>query len=502
MGHYIKTPAIKKRPDAPDAPIIATKTGSGIPSHLEYETQVGLPTNAEIQIKRWQQIHPHESNFKTSPTWTFRLEKRDDSWIDISGIRLLLKLKITNNGVDLAENEDHHARVEKFWPHLLFSKVDFKVNTHQMPETSHYQYRTYLPRILSMATEDLPAAQADEGFYPTNTHHQVFDENADITKPLQADQDENTLTNTTHMFTKYKYSRFLEQNPGLVYAGSHGVLSGSKEYYFELPINLDICEQSVNVPPGIQLEFQFHRHKNPWLPLIGNHDAADGLRIDVTQCEMLIPWTNLKTETNEARIKAIMHNDMTAKMPIIKRRINIQPIGMGTTHEPKLQYDGLIPRRVVVGFIKNDYIHGDKEHSCFNFSHFNIEEFYLEVAGTQYPSYRTKYDFTGAKKDRVIRKVNARPYMDFMIDAIPNQIQKPYYDLKHWECDGPLWVFDLTADRNAANAMEYKSEPKMGAIIGHIRTTEGLENYSMVIMFEQDGLIELPINNTPPIVDL
>lgn len=516
--------AVKHALDDAPYPEVPNKKHQAEPIvHQEFYNQGVLPVSAEVHKVNFQEIPTTESDWARSTTWTFRIEKRDNQWFDISKARLFLTLKIQNcapgqQPANIATN-DCKAMVEKFWPHLMFSKVDLKINTHQLPETAHYQYRTFLPRIINMKEDDIEHAQWYEGFYPTNSHRLIFDEHSRANiGPYPGDND-TSIEALVHgqdaananipipgLDAKMAQETFEERTPGLSYAMN--CIIGSHSYSFLLPISIDLCEQPKMIPPNVDLEFQFHRNMNPWMCIRteANHADSNNWNIVVEDVKMHVNWAELVPEVHQKRMQEIHANNNTAKMSIMKRHVNIVSLHNGTNMRETIQHNGKVPRRVILGFIENERTLGTKTTSIFDFEPLQLQSFWLDIGGTTYPDQKFQYYFqanqTAEQRFRIKR--NMKPYENFKMDAIPIDHQKPYLSYKRWESECPILCVDTTADRNAANALHYKPAPKMSAIHAYIRTYAAIQNRNMcmVVMTEDDGVIEIPIDYTPPIVDV
>ena len=70
-------------------------------------------------------------------------------------------------------------------------------------------------------------------------------------------------------------------------------------------------------------------------------------------------------------------------------------------------YTNEVPRRVIIGFVKNKSFNGDNLSSPFSFNHFKIKSIELLANGRLYPQHPYSLDFDASKY--------ARAYNDMMV---------------------------------------------------------------------------------------
>ena len=61
------------------------------------------------------------------------------------------------------------------------------------------------------------------------------------------------------------------------------------------------------------------------------------------------------------------------------------PSGLSSANQPNI-INGLLPRQIVIGFVKADAMNGDYKLHPFNFYHFNCNFIALRVNGLQIPA--------------------------------------------------------------------------------------------------------------------
>ena len=181
-----------------------------------------------------------------------------------------------------------------------------------------------------------------------------------------------------------------------------------------------------------------------------------------------------------------MIGKVPAKYPI--RRISMSKVhitsGRKTVPTTPI-FEGQIPRRVIVGFVKSDTYFGDYKKSPFHFAHSNVQEISIHAGGQVYPREPLKMDFSNNHY--------TRPYL-FFFDALglgeenkSNSIG--YEEYKKAMC---LFAFDLTPVHCDANNWELIKE---GTTIVHCEFSESVPiNLEMIIYAEFDNVCMIDHN--------
>lgn len=114
---------------------------------------------------------------------------------------------------------------------------------------------------------------------------------------------------------------------------------------------------------------------------------------------------------------------------------------MSTAHQPNIIH-GLLPRQIVIGFVKADAVNGDYNLNPFNFEHFNCNFIALRINGIQVPSKGFRPDF----KNKIIRRELRALYDNI---GVNNASDDSGCNLNEEDFTGgfTLFCFDLTPDK-------------------------------------------------------
>ena len=148
-------------------------------------------------------------------------------------------------------------------------------------------------------------------------------------------------------------------------------------------------------------------------------------------------------------------------------------------------FSGVMPRRIIVGFVSNDSFNGKETESPFQFQHFDVNSLVSQINGVNTPSQPYEPDF---KNDLYIRE---------FVDLYRNTNQfhglsmlKLKYD--QYKDGNTLFAFDYTQDGTIGSESGTLSLLKRGTLKIEVRFTEALKSPIHMIVFAQfDNLIQI-----------
>lgn len=149
--------------------------------------------------------------------------------------------------------------------------------------------------------------------------------------------------------------------------------------------------------------------------LVKTVDLMDGLSLEIAK----------KLDTEPARY------------PIRKTFIKQAFISEGRTDYTASLFTEEVPRRVIIGFVRNSYFVGEKYHTPLYFEHFNIRDIELIANGRIFPQQPYNLDFTNKNYIRAYH--DFQEYLGFAGTSESNGI--PYKKFAKGFC---FFVFMLT----------------------------------------------------------
>jgi hypothetical protein len=169
--------------------------------------------------------------------------------------------------------------------------------------------------------------------------------------------------------------------------------------------HLDVCNQNLLLPPGLPLEFEFEKQEHGFV-LISEGDTKYELHI----LEVVL-WIERAKVRDEL---AMAHVALFSKLPENKlflpaRRNEMETFqmtsGVNKITGHQLFSTGILPDRILLGFIKvgaNTATYGENP---FNFQHFKVKQISLAVGGSgTVPAVAYKPDFTTPAGNGCVRE--------------------------------------------------------------------------------------------------
>jgi hypothetical protein len=179
-------------------------------------------------------------------------------------------------------------------------------------------------------------------------------------------------------------------------------------------------------------------------------------RFDITDVQIGIRRVKLTSKKVIEHTTALQRN-IPAVYPI--SRVHVRPISIAqgkTAVTLDNIFQGQLPKRVIIGFVPDEALHGAPQLNPFDFRHYNIDFLSLYMQGVQIPrrplqpnfeqrlyasSYQTLFDGTGILNGNAGNSIS-------------------WSDYGHGYT---LWAFDLTPDQSA-NCGTHVSERRTGGI--------------------------------------
>lgn len=479
-------------------PVVPTKRNNVI-LHQEFDTQDTMPINAQVQSTDTEYLYPEQSAYAELNQFSINIIGRDQEWMDPSSIKLYLKTKVTQGDGNDLHADASEIMTEPFFPATLFRDIKVEINGNSVPVSSYIPWRNYIGKLTTMSKQAATTMLA-QGFAPYGEGKNKFVSHLEPDRgahkmyyPRGTQQVEGV--NQQHKDPALDYNR--ENFPAWFHY--HQWVSNSPTMNFVLPIETDLTEQSKMFPPGKNVRLIFDRSGNEWLSLRGQ--AGKTAKIHILEAKLAVKFYKLEPAEHVAQLRRLAQAG-TAKYPIIRKVINTPTISGGTQIELSDIMQGKIPRRVFVGFIRNDYMAGNIDHSSYLMENINLKELYITFDGVDYPKKHYITDFTAAENDRIKTKKNLIAYEQFKEATFGSSIIDPYLSYDLWEAGHTLFAFDLTPDQNAGDGTHYTPVSRQGRLKLHIQTAAAIQNvYNVIVYMEVNQMFEIRHSDGQVIVD-
>lgn len=307
---------------------------------------------------------------------------------------------------------------------------------------------------------------------------------ADFANALFEQIDLNLGTvNTSQATNLYHYQAFLEdllfRHPVKCDIGRYDEqkdLSGNIDLYFRL--HLPMCEQDRLLVNGVPLLFKFTRSKETF-PII---TAEPDIKIKISKLALHLKRVRLFPDAQMAILNAM--ESSPAKYFIIRNEVKSFSLNKGILGETlENVFNGILPRRIVIGLVDEKGFSGDKGQDPFKFEHFNINHLSLNVDGVMVPSISYQPDY--------VSNMYMREYVN-LYRFLGQDEGVPQMEISHadYKSKYNLYAFDLSGPLGAESGT--LSLLKRGAIRLELKFSSATSKQIKIIVFGQfDNLITI-----------
>jgi hypothetical protein len=362
--------------------------------------------------------------------------------MDLGHAKLRLKVRITTDDGSSLDLEKHDVGPVNNFIHSLFSACHVELNQKVVSQSNLYGYRAIIENLL-------------------NYGHDAY---------------ESHLQSSLFIKDTSGHMDFSNSNAGFL---SRRALSQT-EFDMESHIHSDLFCQNKYLLNGVQMVVKFYRAPNKFALMTSTTDTTI-YKIKITEATLLVR----KVKVNPAVVLA--HNialaKFTAKYPI--KRVDVKNITLTKGIQDVFLENvclGILPSRLVIGFVKSSAFNGSITSNPFNFEHFNNT--YINVitdaehqvtplepnyGKNQYmPSYNSLFAATGIN------------FNDSGVMISRNEYPKGYN----------LSVFDLSPDISSHEP--HLNTAKSGALRISLKFSKVLaEAVTAIVYLEFDNLIEI-----------
>jgi hypothetical protein len=438
--------------------MIATSSEDCVKSELDIFSVP--PTQTSVEDGVWDTIHPH-SGYQENSVMRFDIPGTNTNYIDLSQTLLFLKVKMENGkSADHKEALDKSIGVCNNLFHSLFQQIQISLNNSPVENTNQmYAYRAYLENLLTYDKESKEQLLAGNLW--------VKDAGAEhkVSGAFVINQDKGFIYTTT---------ADEKVNNGFVKRGKLFINKNTVELVGKL--HCDMTNINRYIINNVNIQIALTRNK-PMHYMLGK-DAKD-IFLKITDARLFVRRQNISPAVMLAHAMAL--EKTTAKYPI--KRVVVQPIAipgnMGSKFNLQKIAVGVMPSRVVVGFVSTKGFDGDIEANPFNFQNLNITELQLKVSSKPVPySTAMKLDF------------EANNYHEGYYSLFKNIREAPHdisYD--EYKNGNTLFAFDLTPDLCSS---DHYSLLKDGSLDLEVTVKKEI-NYATTAIFymEFDNIIEI-----------
>jgi hypothetical protein len=381
----------------------------------------------------------------------FVVSGSSEEYLDLAHTMIYIKAKITKPTqaplIEKGPRTIHNVGPVNNWMHSMFSQVDVSLNQKCIsPPSNCYNYRAYIENLLNYGSE------------AKSTHLESSFWNKDTAGHMNA-EDENT---------GYKSRRDLAS-------------TDTVELFSN--IHCDIFNQDKYLLNGVELTIKFIQSKPSFHLMSDRNDPQ--CTFEILAAELFVRKVKINPSIQIGHAHGLLHS--TAKYPIT--RVDIKQITLPAPIQSKSidnLYMGHLPKRCIIGMVKNSAFNGNYKSNPFNFEHFNLNYLSLYVDSTPIPSKPFTPNFADGHYMREYNSLFSGCGIHYS-DA-GNDISHSEYPLGYF-----LTVFDLTSDLSSSGS--HWNIQKNGSLRIEFRFSQAIQESVTVIIFSEfDNLIEIDKN--------
>lgn len=417
-----------------------------------------------IDESHYQEIRPIASITEHGPI-EFVLKGTPDEFLDLSKSYLHIQCKITkadgsnlsgvtvNQDGSLDEDTLEHASVINYALHSMFKQVDITLGDKVM-SLPLYPFKAYIETLLGF-DETSKTSQLTASMWYKDTQGVAMN---------AANPSENGPNDGFK--SRYRFTR--ESNTFDMIGRPH----------------IDLFQQDRLILPGVDLRTKFTRSSNNFVIIADQQpNQPTTQKLVILHASLFVRKVRLSPNLHMQIEKQLSHSNVS--YPI--RRVNVKaltlPAGNSSMHFDNV-FLNKMPRRLVLGFVKNSALNGSYDENPFNFEHFNLSQLSINIGGTQIPSTPFTPDFSGNGGFGYIRSyLSLFAGTGMLFENSGNSISREEYPLGY-----TLWAFDLTPDHCEGHVSDIK-----GGNLGiDVRFAQALNvTVNLIVFAEFDDVVEI-----------
>lgn len=401
------------------------------------------PTQTQNEEGIWDTIQPH-SNYNYS-TIQFDIPGNSTTYINLQETEFLVTARLIKEDDTDIKSTDKIGPVNNFL-HSLFQQLEIYMNNTCVENTNNtYAYRAYLEDSLNYSKE------FKETFLQMQLYYQ--DESGKL--------DNIDLTNNINKGYIERRNRFLKGTAG-------------KSIQMKGKLHSDVFNICKYLLDNVNITIKLSRSPYSFC-LLG--DSTDKFKVKIEQALIKIRRQNVSITTRLAHAMAL--EKATAKYPIKKVVMKPFSLPIKTTKTTIANiHNGIVPNKIVFGFVDTEAYAGSYKLNPFNFKHYDITSLILKISSRAIPhSSGLSFDFEN--------KNYVEGYNTFFqgIREAPNAINYNDYGQGY-----TLFSYDLTPDQNS----DHFNLLKDGSIEIDVTFSKAPDqSVTLIVYLEFDNILEI-----------
>lgn len=243
------------------------------------------------------------------------------------------------------------------------------------PGTNSYPYKAYFEKILSYEPRTLSTQMKACSLWVKDTAGHMNDlKYAAATQATTAFAvaDDNVNIDATQLALTYPNE---SQNDGL--RERHKAIDASKKIMLMDRLHIDLFQQEKYRPNGVDVRLRFNRAKPQFYMM------TVALSSGKVPIQSIVMWVR-KIKPTPAIQNAIYQRLNSETVKYLLRRVEVKTFTIATGSQSRItdhQFQGQMPKRVLIGFVENAAFNEDATKNPFDFKHENIKKLEISING-------------------------------------------------------------------------------------------------------------------------
>ena len=289
---------------------------------------------------------------------TFHIEGSSD-FVDLNATELMLSVRIIDADGNPMLPEDLCSPINNIL-HSMISQVDVSLKgTNVSASHNNYHYLAYLYNLLNYGPDSKRTHLMNQGF--------VMDQAG------RFDQRDNTA--------------FIIRQK---------IFQDGNVMHFNGPLYSDINQQPLLIPSNLDIRYTLTPSRQQ---LVLQNFSEKKFKIEIITAQLLITMVKLFPERLAIFEKNISGSPI--RIPITQSRVTSFTIPRGlTSYSQNGIFSGLLPKKIIFGFVSNASYTGEYTKNPFHFKHYNLNYVQLKRGSKLYPTTPLLLDFANNNFNR------------------------------------------------------------------------------------------------------
>ena len=415
-------------------------------SSLDLFLKTSLQT--AVEDGSWVEIRPVNSIEETAPV-DFHIDGTSEYFLDLANTFIKVKVRIISPDGNRGYTNDEMVAPVNLLLQAMWSKLDISFNGKRVSSSGHfYPFRSYIETILNFGRDVKRGQLSASGFYMDTPEH---------------------------------FETFGAENEGFIARKEIGV--NRKAISLMGRLHSDILNQNRFLIDGVNIHLQLVRQNDAFCIMrAAGHDGVNW-KLKLEEVSLYVRKVKVSPSCRMGIYKALSISP--AHYPIRRTEQRIFSISNNiTSWSQENIIIGQLPRRMSIGFVRTDAVHGAYHLNPFLFSNLGINFLALHMDGKQIPSRALQPEFNGNNSDYT------RTFLQ-MSSALGHAFTTQDCGISYQEFKGgsTLFVFDLNAELTDGDHIE---AVKRGAVRIEVRFSNALPNpVTCLLLAEYNNLITI-----------